>query len=135
MPTPDYTRRVLSRQLADYEGLLATIVGVEHLESGPGRRRRVGVATDRRVLVASVRDPAKPLEILYGDLDSVELIEGSDGVHVAMYPRGKPPVRVDALHDPAAGEIFVALVETRCGRNMGPTTGETRRVRLVSGPQ
>lgn len=131
MPTPDYTRRALMSSLGPYEGILATVIGVEHTDRGPGRRRIVAVATDQRVLVAHVRDPAHPERIPYAQLRSAEVIHDADGAHLSLATRDGEH-RIDAVRDPDAAEIFAAMAQARAGVPGHARQPKPSRVRLLS---
>lgn len=131
MPTPDHTLRHLMSDMAPYEGLLATVIGVEHREGRPARRRVVAVATDQRVLLAMVRDPARPKRLPYAQILRAEILHDEHGTHVELVTRNDGTLRIDRLREPSAADIFAAMVNTRAGtpaRQPAPSS----RVRLVA---
>lgn len=131
MPTPDHTLRHLMQDMAPYEGLLATIIGVEHRDGEPGRRRIVAVATDRRVLVAMVRDPAHPERLPYAQIVQAHVRHDEHGTHVELVTRTGQSCRVDRVRDAASADIFASMVNARSG-TPGRPTGPSSRVRLVA---
>ena len=132
MPTPDNAMRHVVQDLAPYEGLLSTVVGVEHREGRPGRRRVVAVATDQRLLVASVRDPAHPQRVPYAQITQAAIESDEHGSHLVIQVRTGEPLHIDRLRDPAAGEVFVALVNARAGTPGRQADRPSPRVRLVT---
>lgn len=127
--TPDHTLRHLLAAMGPYEGLLATVVGVEHRDGGPGRRRIVAVATDQRVLLAWVRDSANAERAPYAQVRDARLLTDEHGTHVVVTTR-TGEWRIDRIRDPGAGEIFVQLVNARAGRPVRPTE-RSSRIRLL----
>jgi hypothetical protein len=117
--------------MAPYEGLLATIIGVEHRDGRPARRRVVAVATDQRVLLAMVRDPAHPQRLPYAQVLRAEVHRDEHGTHVELVTRNDGSMRVDRLRDSSSADIFAAMVNTRAGtpaRQPAPSS----RIRLVT---
>jgi hypothetical protein len=132
VPTPDNALRHVMQDLAPYEGLLSTVVGVEHREGRPGRRRLVAIATDKRLLVASVRDPAHPQRVPFAQILQATIETDEYGTHLVIDVRAGEPLRIDRLRDPAAGEVFVSLVNARAGTPGGQSVRPSPRVRLVT---
>lgn len=131
VPTPDHTLRHLMADMAPYEGLLATAIGVEHREGRPARRRLVAVATDQRVLLAMVRDPARPKRLPYAQILRAEVHRDEHGTHLELVTRNDGTLRVDRLREPSSADIFATMVNTRAGtpaRQPAPSS----RIRLVA---
>jgi hypothetical protein len=98
-------RRARAR-LGPFEGLLGSVLGRER----GGRRRVAIVATDRRVLLVSLR-PEPPVELAYGDLSADLVVD--DG-HAAVTLRTDEATHaVDRVGDVAAARLLVDLISQR----------------------
>jgi hypothetical protein len=119
MSRVDQLVRRARRHLDGGEALLASAVGVEH----EGRRRRVVLVTDRRVIVAWTR-PSPPVVLPHSCRARHEhdrLILTSDDVDITL----------DAI-DPQDARQVVALLSRRHGQPLSDRMGPAFHVRIIS---
>lgn len=114
-------RRAMTH-LAPGEGLMASLLGFEH----EGRRRHVVLATDRRVLIASVR-PAPPTELGYPELVEVD---AADGALVMTTTTGEQHV-VERVTEPRRLALMVELLRGRAGEPAGHHRPAPAKVRIL----
>jgi hypothetical protein len=129
--TPDQALRQLLNDMGPYEGLLASIVGVEDREGRPGRRRVVALATDQRVLIARVRDAARPERLPYAQVMAAEVHHDEHGTHVDVSTRSGEQWRICRVRDATSAGIFTSLVNDRAGTPARPAT-RSSRVRILA---
>lgn len=123
MATVDRFVRQVRRYLHPGEGLLATLAGRE-----PSGRRRVGVvATDRRLLVVTVR-PEPPAEFAYGQLEII--CDTVDGGALLALRTADDVVEIARIADLPRARLLVDLVDRRLGA--GGNGDRLPRVRIVS---
>lgn len=102
---------------------MGSLVGYEQ----GGRRRRVVLATDRRIVIAPTR-PAPPLEISYEELSDVS---GADGT-LALVAQDGERTLVERIADETALHLVVDLLRGHAGVPAGHHAPRPPKVRIVS---
>lgn len=118
--------RVIRRamcHLGPAEGLMASLLGYEQ----DGRRRQVVLATDHRVLIASVR-PSPPTELRYPQLERIEAVDGA----LVLTTRDGEQHTVERVTEERRLELMVELLRGRAGEPSGHHRPSPPKVRIVT---
>ena len=115
--------RRLRADLGPSEGLLASVLGRE----AGGRRRVAIVATDRRLLLATLR-PQPVTELDYTDLE-VDLVLEDGRASITLLADGTAH-EIDRISDVASARLLVDLIGQRT--EPGERPASRPRVRIVS---
>lgn len=129
MSALDRATRRMAHHFGPGESLVSAVLGVEHREDGrPGRRRVVAVATEDRVLLATLR-PERPVSLPYRDIMSAQINRNRHGAYLTIATRDGSH-RIDRIKDEGALELLVGMIRRRIGITRRPAS-RAARVRTI----